>query len=312
MSSKKKPPKPVASAGPRRFIRLRLRVWGCLAALAVCGVVGHFVWRHYAPVVARHPQYQLTADNVQISRPPAWIRCDVKAEILRDAGVTGTFSLLEDWDALCRRLTDASRFHPWVASVGPIHRRLPSTLEIELEYRQPVAAVESTDSSGVAFLPIDIQAVRLPEADIGEIDLRYLPRITGIAGRPLLGDTWRDERVTGGAKLAAALTDVWQQLRLVGIVPSSGLESHGGEKFYTFEIITSGGTRIVWGAAPGQEALAGESTGDVKRQRLLDFAAQNGRLDSIDGPALVDVRSELIVTPRTARRKSEKSLGSRH
>jgi hypothetical protein len=77
----------------------------------------------------------------------------------------------------------------------------------------------------------------------------------------------------------------------------------GDPPAYTFEIITTGGTRIVWGAAPGEEASAGESPFDKKRRRLLDYAAQHGKLESIDGPASIDVRSELVVTPRTARRK---------
>ena len=306
MSLKKNSTKSAARSAPTtlpRFIRLRPRVWASLAALAVCGVVGHFFWRHYAPVVARHPQYQLTAENIHITPLPAWIRTDVKAEVLRDAGLAGNLSLLDDWDTLCRRISDAFRFHPWVASVGRIRQRLPAALEIDLEYRRPIAAVESTDSSGVAFLPIDVHAVRLPEADMSEIELRYLPRITGITGRPLLGDVWRDERVMGGAKLAAELADVWQPLRLVEIMPSIQLQSRGEEKFYTFEIIASGGTRIVWGTAPGQEVIAGESPCAVKRQRLLEFATKNGQLDSIDGPELVDVRSELVVTPRTARKK---------
>ena len=78
----------------------------------------------------------------------------------------------------------------------------------------------------------------------------------------------------------------------------------GDESFYAFEIMTSGGTRIVWGAAPGHEHAAAESPFDDKRKRLLDYAAGPGQLDSIDGPASVDVRSDLVVLPRTARRPS--------
>jgi hypothetical protein len=254
-------------------------------------------------VVARHPRYQLAADNIRVTPPPTWIRSDVKAEVLREAGLVGTLSILDDWETLRHRVTAAFRVHPWIASVGKISRNLPSTLEIELEYRRPVAAVESTDTRGVVLLPIDVHAVRLPEADLNEIELRYLPRITGIASRPLVGDTWKDERAMGGAILAAQLSDVWQQLRLVEIVPSQQPVLRDEEKFYTFEIISSGGTRIVWGGAPGQENVARESTFADKRKRLLDFAANNGQLDSIDGPAFVDVRSDLVVTPRTARRK---------
>jgi hypothetical protein len=107
----------------------------------------------------------------------------------------------------------------------------------------------------------------------------------------------------GGAKLAAALANDWERLRLVEILCAANPSSDERERVYTFEMVTSGGTRIVWGVAPGQETSAGESPLDQKRKRLLEYAAQHGRLESIEGPAKLDVRSELVVTPRTARAK---------
>jgi hypothetical protein len=164
--------------------------------------------------------------------------------------------------------------------------------------------VESGDASGVSFLPVDEHAVRLPEGDLTNAERRYLPRITGVAGRPLVGDTWNDPRVVGGAKLAAALGDVWQQLRLVEIIASLGSADDNDSQTYTYDIITSGGTRVVWGAAPGQENPKGESAYETKRKRLMDYAAQYGQLESINGPEEIDVRSDIVIKPRTARKKS--------
>ena len=215
----------------------------------------------------------------------------------------GTVSVLDDWDTLAKRVKDAFELHPWVASVERITRRLPSSLDIELKYRRPIAAVESSDPSGVMFLPIDDHAVRLPEGDLTETERRYLPRVSGITGRPRVGDVWDDPRVIGGAKLAAQLADVWQQLRLVEILANAQNSTHDDKPLYTFEIVTTGGTRIIWGATPGQESSSGDSPFTQKRQRLLDYAAQHGKLESIDGPAVLDVRSDVVVTPRTARHK---------
>jgi hypothetical protein len=144
--------------------------------------------------------------------------------------------------------------------------------------------------------------VRLPDGDFTDVERRYLPRIAGITGRPLVGDTWVDDRVVGGAQLAAALADVWQQLRLVEILARGVPSSSDRNTASTFEIVTSGGTRIVWGSAPGKEASANESTAHEKRRRLLEYAAQHQHLDSINGPAELDIRNELVVKPRTARR----------
>jgi hypothetical protein len=272
--------------------------------LSIIGVGGQILWQRQAATIARNPAYQLTANDVRITPPPVWVRSDIKSEVLRDAGLIGHLSLLDDWDALVHRVRQAFEFHPWVASVKRISRSLPNSLEIELEYRRPIAAVEFSGQGGVALLPIDAAAIRLPEADLTDDERRYLPRIANVSGRPLVGHAWDDSRVVGGARLAAALADVWQSLRLVMIVPSSHPLVHGEARFYSFEIVTSGGTRIVWGAAPGEDQTAGESTAAAKRQRLLDYAVASGRLDAIDGPDSVDIRKELVVTPRTAKREA--------
>lgn len=293
---------PLPESPPRRF---RPRAWISIVMLAAFGVGAHFLWQHFEPAVARDAHYLLTAKDIQITPLPAWIRTDIKTDALRNAGLLGTVSALDDWELLSHRLKEAFEFHPWVAAVKRISRQTPTSLAIDLEYRRPIAAVESSDPNGVMFLPIDPNAVRLPEGDLSEAERRYLPRISGITGRPLVGDRWDDPRVVGGAKLAAQLADVWQKLRLVEIVATLQSAAHDEKQVYRYELVTTGGTRIVWGMMPGDESAGGESPFPQKRQRLLDYAAQHGKLESIDGPAVLDVRSELVVTPRTARHKKE-------
>jgi len=300
MSQRIKPDSPPLPQPLRRLL-FRPRVWACLFFLVGLGFAAHYQWKRGAPTIARHPQYQLTAENIQITSPPPWIRCDLKSQVLRDAGLT-TLSVLDDWDTLSQSVKDAFEFHPWVASVERITKRLPASLEIELKYRRPVAAVESRDSNGISFLPVDEHAVRLPEGDLTDAELRYLPRISGVTGRPLVGDSWNDARVVGGAKLAAALGDVWQRLRLVEIIAALHSAASNDSQSFTYDIITQGGTRVVWGAAPGQEPTAGESAFDQKRKLLMDYAAQHGQLESINGPKEIDVRSNLVVKPREARK----------
>jgi hypothetical protein len=303
MSGRERSSQPGSFSRLRRWCRFRPRVWAGLLLLVALSLSGHMLWTKYAPVVARHPQYQITADQIHITPPPPWIRSDVKTEVLRDSGLTSRFSVLEEDQTLFRRVREAFEFHPWVLSVSKITKRLPSSLEVDLVYRRPVAAVESSDHDSVSYLPVDVMAVRLPDADLTDVERRYLPRITGVTSRPSVGDVWDDPRVLGSVRLAAGLADVWQTLRLVEIIPSSDVEVNGDARFHTFEIISSGGTRIAWGAAPGEEQVAGDSPFLAKRDRLLGFVAQSGVLDSIDGPKLLDVRRELKIVPRTARNK---------
>jgi hypothetical protein len=306
-ATRKTTPSPTpAPAGGGVRILWRPKLWAALALLAAMGYAGHLAWQRFAPTIAEHPQYQITVEQIHITPPPEWVRSDVRGEVFRDAGLAGTLSVLNDREQLYRRVREAFGFHPWVASVRSIKSNLPAGLEVELDYRRPVAAVESSDGTSVAILPIDAAGVRLPDADFSEFERRLLPRISGTTVRPQIGERWNDARVTNAAELAARLVDVWNQLRLVEIIPSSHVQVRGDAQFYTFDIITSGGTRIVWGSAPGREEEAAESPFDVKRERLLKYAADQGKLDSIDGPASIDVRSELVVSPRTARRPTAK------
>jgi hypothetical protein len=295
---------------PGRRIQFRPRVWITLVCLFALGFGARSLWRSQAPGIAQNPQYRLAIDDIHITIPPPWIRTDIKAEVLRGAGLDGNLSVLDDWAAFSGRIQSAFELHPWVASVERITRRLPSAITIELKYRKPVAAVESRDASGVAFLPVDEHAVRLPEGDLTEVERRYLPRIAGVTGRPLVGDSWADARVIGGAQLAAALADIWQPLRLVEILAHVESSSPDGDATCSFTIVTSGGTRIVWGTAPGKEALAQESPVDEKRKRLLEYASKHDHLGSINGPAELDVRTDLVIKPRTARRPSVDGAGA--
>lgn len=304
MGTKEKPSKSASAAASQPIARIlwRPKLWGALALVASVGAAGNLAWKHYLPAIARHPQYQITAERIRITPPPPWIRADIKAEVLRDAGLAGKLSVIDGREQLQQRVRDAFAFHPWVAAVGAIKIDLPASLDIELEYRRPVAAVEAVDQATVSYLPVDAHGVRLPETDFSDYERRSLPRISGVTGVPSVGDRWADERVTNAADLAAKLADVWTQLRLVEIVPSLHAQVRGDASYFAFEIMTSGGTRIVWGAAPGREQDAAESPFEAKRKRLLEYAASHGQLDSIDGPASVDVRSDLVVLPRTARR----------
>jgi hypothetical protein len=297
MSTRTKPSGAHPSRSWLSFVRLRPKVWAALSVIVILGICGRFLWQQQVAGIARRPQYQLAPDAIRISPPPTWIRSDIKTEALRDAGLPGNLSLLEDWDTLVQRIRQAFEFHPWVKSVTRITRKHPSSLEIDLEYRRPIAAVELSGPQGSALLPIDATGVRLPDVDLTDAERRFLPRIVNVSGRPMIGHVWEDPRVVGGVNLAIALHDVWRQLQLVEIRPSAHPHVQGDARFYSFEIVTNGRTRIVWGAPPGEEQSAGESPFDEKRKRLLEYAATTGRLDSIHGPAAVDVRKELIVTP---------------
>ncbi len=293
--------KSVSAAGGRvRHLLLpRARV---LVALVVIGVLGwgmHSLWDQVAPSVIQRNQHLLQAERITSSALPAWIAADVSAEVVRNAGLDGRLSLLDD--SFAQVVEDAFALHPWVESVERISKQYPQGVHVELTYRRPVAVVEMSGHGSVLFVPIDCQGVHLPSGDVPELRKRYLPRVGGIVGRPPVGQTWPDPRVIGAAELAEKLREQWEPLCLVDILPSARPEIRDGSRFFVYDLITRGGTRVVWGAAPGA-APPKEDPFDAKLARLQNCVEQHGPLDSVRGPAIVDVRGALAITPRTVKK----------
>jgi len=86
-------------------------------------------------------------------------------------------------------------------------------------------------------------------------------------------------------------------------LPSARPEIQGQRRFFVFALVTRGGTRIAWGTAPSTSPPS-EDTFDIKLKRLRGYVDRHGPLDSIQGPAAVDVRNSLAITPRTVKRTS--------
>jgi hypothetical protein len=283
------------------LLRWRPRLVLGLVVVIALGWAGHYLWQRYVPEISQHPQYLLSEDRIVLPPAPPCVPADLRKQVLRDAGMVGQLSLL-DSGSLLERIKNAFEFHPWVESVQSVRKSLPATIEVQLVYRTPVAAIETIDQQGVSLLPVDQAGVRLPESDLSEAERCYLPRISGALERPMIGQPWSDPRVLSGVRLACRLASVWQPLRLFEIVPLAPAEKKHLAAGTSFAILTQGGTRIFWGAAPGEEP-SGESPFDTKLERLRNYVVQHNDLHTIDGPATLDVRSKLHIQPRTAKQK---------
>lgn len=292
----------------RRLIVTRARLVLALGVVGLLGLGLHSLWQHYEPSVIHRQRYLVPGERITISPPPAWILSDIRGEVVRDAGLDGRLSILED--DFVQTVKDAFALHPWVASVNRITKSFPPAVHVELTYRMPVAVVEMPTAGGAEWMPLDKLGIRLPTSDVPLIRRRYLPRISGIVGQPPVGQQWDDPRVAGAAELASRLAHVWQSLHLVDILPSARPEIVAEHRYFVFNLITRGGTRIVWGAAPNS-GPPGEANFFTKLQRLEQCADRLGPLDSAQGPAVVDIRQGLVVTPRTAKKQAPKMANKR-
>ncbi len=199
-----KPAKPAAKSASDRGLlgsianQLRQRLSAIVALVAVAGIAwaAMLLWQRVRSHVAAQPDYQLDADEIQITPPPPWIRADVRAEALHNAGLAGGMSILDD--DLIERIHKAFLLHPWVAQVSRVSKRHPAHVDVELVYRRPVAMVAVPGG----LYPVDVDGVLLPTDDFTRADAQAYPRLAGVESTPLgmPGSAWGDTVVAGGAE----------------------------------------------------------------------------------------------------------------
>ena len=264
--------------------------WGCIG-----------LWSHFGPQVTRDGRYRIPGEKITSSETPEWLTADIRGEVLCNAELDGRLSILDEH--FVPAVKNAFEMHPWIASVDRIVKGYPASLHVELTYRKPVAVVELAGREGMLLLPVDSNGIHLPAEDVPLARRRRLPRISGIVGRPPTGQEWDDPRVAGAVLLADRLAPVWQSLCLVDILPSARPEIRTDRRYFLYDLVTRGGTRIIWGAAPGT-GTTDETDFRTKLARLTQCVKQFGPLDSVRSPAEINIRQGVSVSPRPAKKPS--------
>lgn len=276
----------------------RRRIQLAVLTLATFGLSWAVAWYVVRDRVKQSDEYLLTADRVELSPLPPWIHSDIKTEVLGSASLDGPLSILDP--QLTQRLHDAFPLHPWVESVVRVSKQYPARVKVELVYRRPVCMVEVPGG----LYAVDAASVLLPSGDFSPNEASRYPRLSGVNTIPIgqVGTPWGDPRVLGGSRLAAALIETWNQLRLARIVPSPHPLDEAGEVF-SYELQTLQGTSIIWGRPPGVDP-AGEPTPETKLNQLKQLAFQHGSLDSA-GPVDLRAPGTWRSAVRTARKPEE-------
>jgi hypothetical protein len=275
---------------PGPLARLARFLWGpgrpvLVVAVAIAALAAgwYAVWQRVGPGVLASEGYRVTPEKVDMTPPPPWICCDVRAEVFRSASFERSLRLTDD--ELTERIAGAFALHPWVARVRRVEKRHPARIVVDLEYRRPVCMVEVLGE----LLPVDAEAVLLPKEDFSPVEAARYPRLVGVKSPPVgaLGERWGDARVVGGAAIAEVLADVWEEMNLAVIVPSEP-PIPGVASDLTFTLVTRLGTRIYWGRAPGRDG-PGEIPAQDKLARLEDYFQRYGTLEGNGGPQELDI-----------------------
>lgn len=242
------------------------------------------------PNLAERPEYHLKRTDIHIPETPRWVPSGFLAQVLKRAEITEEVSIL-DRD-LARRLGEAFQHHPWVRGPVSVRVTIPARIDVSFNYRQPVAMVAINDG----FYPIDSEGLLLPPEDFPPSEVGRFPRIVGVGAPPngTIGQAWGDERVTGAARLALVLGSCWEEFKLGSIeVPRRETADQKYDELQ-FVITTKGGSRIIWGRAPGHGHPL-EVTDEQKVGRLREFLARG---KSFDGPWEISINHLMELTWR--------------
>ncbi|MBW3600870.1 MAG: hypothetical protein KY475_26840 [Planctomycetes bacterium] len=284
-----------------------LRLCLALAILSGIGIGLTFAWRKWGEPVVHGPRYAITADDIEATPLPDWIRGDMAGEVLRSGSLEGA-SLLDP--QLTIKVADAFRLHPWVREVQRVTKQYPAKVQVAVEYRRPAALVEVSVGDARGVLPVDGDAVLLPRDDFVDDAGQLLPRALAypviVAGDSIpqgqAGSPWGDRRVYEAARIAAAFGDDWATCGLFKILlPSPSHEESPEQAEYM--LLARNGSRILWGRSAGKSEEE-QAAAREKVERLVKLASDNGALQAGAAPVEIDLRdpADVRLGPATAQR----------
>jgi hypothetical protein len=246
-------------------------------------IAGPVAWR-WLPDLNRRPEYRVRADKIHFTDPPSWVPQGFIRDVIREGELPEELSILDD--QLVGQVAKAFEKDAWVERVVSVRKDFATGVTAVIEYRKPVAFVV-TDTD---HYPIDREARLLPPPNLTP-GSDELPVIRNAHSTPQghLGAGWGDRIVEGAAKLAEVLAPCWKKLKLESIQIPDPVGTRGGLDETIYELRTVGGSRIIWGRAPGSDH-PGELTYQQKVGRLEDYAARNGGFSDEHGPYEIDIR----------------------
>ncbi len=214
----------------------------------------------------QQPEYRQYA-SFELVDAPAGVAGLIEQELAEFYG--------RDWidTALCeqvaRRLADC----PWVETVRRVSKAAePGKIRVQCDYRKPQALVQH----GEYIYMVDEYGVRLPDVYGYQPGWMLVQGVRSAAPDP--GEKWPGRDIAAGLRLARMILEQPYARQVVAV----SMDNYGGrEDPYRshVELVTdSGGNRILWGSAPGEELE--ENSADEKLRILAENFHRHGRIDA--------------------------------
>lgn len=283
--AKKKPERREIEISPQRAALIKkIVVHGVIACLFFGGIgTGFYYVKDY---VDREVAVPSEPPTIVIKNRPHWMSDLLVERIAATARPRGLHSAFDrEMLAQARR---ALQNNPWIShvySVRRAYRKKPGdTLEIDCEYRVPVALVRWGDF----YWLVDRNGYRLPElyksSEVpqivrvvdGRVDIRI---IDGVRKPPpeKAGQKWVGEDLAAGLEMVQLLSDKTYAQQILKI----DVANFGSAREPHIVLVTRFGTQVRWGLTPSEcakDPFIDVSTA-TKLDRLQKLYAQFGRVD---------------------------------
>ena len=296
-----KKPKPIKVKDPARSAALRRALLHFTAAVALIAVLG--VGFHYLRIhVERDVVFPERPPKVVLKNRPVWMSDALAIQIVNSIKPAGTHSafdrqLLVDTAAILKS-------NPWIKEVKQVRRaygqKPGDTLEIDCEYRAPIALVHwkdfywLVDGDGVK-LPEQYTLAQLPGIVFGQDRRLNIRIIEGVIEPPVeTGRQWTGEDLVAGLDLVKILygRDYAEEIEKVDV---SNLGGRRDPKEAQLSLVTRYGTFIRWGRPINSKDFFVEVPTDQKLAYLDQVWRQFHRVDG--GRAWIDIRFDRITYP---------------
>jgi hypothetical protein len=298
MSKTKKP-----AATPRRkssWEPWRVVLHAMIGVIFLSGAAA--IFRFCQIYVDRRLAFPERPPKVYLKDRPAWMSDFLADQIMKTAEPIGLHSAYDR--QLLVDTAAALRSDPWIRRVIQVRRVYDQgpadTLEIDCEYRAPVALVGWDDF----YWLVDGEGIKLPEQYTGEELSKIIfgpdgkPNVRIIQGAqhapPESGKRWAGDDLAAGLELARLLSgrDYADQIRLIDVSNFNGRLDPSAAQIV---LVTQFNTQIRWGRPPSARDSFVEVPASTKLDALANIFRQTGRVDA-DQP-WIDVRFDRVTCP---------------
>lgn len=282
--------KPKSRAASRATPRVQADTWNphitwmllhALFVLLLLGGIG-LAWFYFEPRLLDYARQQrqtkVDETKVLLVNRPAWMNDTLLLYFQQQVASRVNPDPMDQ--ASLAQAVQALASDPWVKAVHRLIRTPAGQLQLQAEFRRPVALVQWKDR----FHLLDDQGVQLPGNYTAEQARTLpLPRILGVSSPPQgEGRPWTGDDLQAGLSLMLTLADQDYAAQIVEYDVSSR-DARGRMRLV---MRTHNGGQVRWGLPPGQEQAI-EPTAQVKKTWLADLQQKKGSIDV--GGRIVDI-----------------------